>query len=285
MKNIFRQDEIYEDVVTLTSYNGVDYEIQRERNRRKEGFEEIKRVRDFFSTNSFISPEQKEEYQRQAQCRAKSMIKELCLCNSFTHFFTITCDGSKMDRFSIEDTQDNLKKTFKAIKRKYKDFKYICVTETHPTSGAFHFHGLCKGLSLENGGFFTNDHGYLQQKEVTEKMGLINSWLPIYLEDKFSYNKLVTYLQKYISKDCVKLDHYYFRSNDLERATRKVISTDRFYEIMGKDYHFNYNDKFDHNAFVAVSEYKINDTDQTTMLNIRELEENSKFTKMKYYRN
>lgn len=154
MNFLTNQKDIYEDIIVLTSYNGVDYEIKREKYHRKYGFEVVKDLKEKFSTNSFITPEDKAEYERQAQSRAKAMIKDLCLSNDFTHFFTITCDGSKMDRFSIEETQENLKKTFKAIKRKFKDFKYIVVTETHPSSGAFHFHGLCKGLTIENGRFF-----------------------------------------------------------------------------------------------------------------------------------
>lgn len=279
MNFLTNENDIYEDIIVLTSYNGNDYEIKRERCHRKFGYELIKELKDKFSTNSFISEEQKKEYERQAQSRAKSMIKDICLSNDFTHFFTITCDGNKMDRFSIEETQDNLKKTFKAIKRKYKDFKYICVTETHPTSGAFHFHGLCKGLSVENGGFFINSNGFLQQQEVTDHMGLINSWLPIYLENKYSYNKLVSYILKYISKDCVKLSSYYFRSKDLVLSSKKQISVEEFYKIMGKDYEFKYNNDFKLSPFCAVSEYKFNELNQREQTLILELEEKSKFMK------
>lgn len=273
MKFLTNENDIYEDIVVLTSYNGVDYEIKREKYHRKFGYELLREVKDKLSTNSFISPEDKEEYERQAQSRAKSKIRDICLSNDFTHFFTITCDGSKMDRFSIEETQDNLKKTFKSIKRKYKDFKYICVTETHK-DGAFHFHGLCKGLSTENGGLFVNKDGYLQNQEVFDKMGRICTFMPIYLEDKYSYNKLVSYITKYISKDCVKLSSYYFRSKDLVLSSKKQISLEEFYKIMGQDYQFNFDNKF-----VSISEYKFDSLDCNMQLNIRELEEKSKFMK------
>lgn len=129
------------------------------------------------------------------------------------------------------------------------------------------------------GGFFVNSNGFLQQQIVTEKMGLVNSWLPIYLKDRYSYNKLVSYILKYISKDCVKLSSYYFRSKDLVLSSKKQISVEEFYNIMGNDYEFKYNNDFGLSPFCAISEYKFNELNQREQTLIMELEQKSKFMK------
>lgn len=101
-----------------------------------------------------------EEVQRISLCRTKRNIRELALCNNFEFFFTLTVNSIVCDRYSLDVVQNNLKKLFKAYKRKYSKFYYICITEKH-NDGAFHFHGLCKGLNsndiyLNKNGFFSS---------------------------------------------------------------------------------------------------------------------------------
>ena len=86
--------------------------------------------------------------------RTKRNIKELALCNNFEYFATITVNSINVDRFSLEECQNLLKKNLKKIKRKNSDFGYIFITEKHK-NGAFHFHGLVKGIDL-----YINSNGY-----------------------------------------------------------------------------------------------------------------------------
>lgn len=77
---------------------------------------------------------------KRAQRRARSEVRDLALCNPFTHFVTLTLDGSRVDRYDMA-----------AITRKLNDWlsnqvqrrglKYILVPERHK-DGAVHFHGF-----------------------------------------------------------------------------------------------------------------------------------------------
>lgn len=71
------------------------------------------------------------EVERISLSRTKSSIKEICLCNNFEYFMTVTVNSQNCDRFSLQAVQDRMKKLFKKIKRKYSDFKYIFITEKH----------------------------------------------------------------------------------------------------------------------------------------------------------
>ena len=151
------------------------------------GFEEVNKKHINNTTD-------KEELQRQSLSRTKRNIKELALCNSFTHFATITVNSEFCDRFSLQATQDKLKYIIKErIRRKNKNFAYIFITEKH-INGAFHFHGLIKNLN----DLYTNKNGFLSHKAFDE-IGF-NSFLEINTENNNSYDKVCSYITKYITK-------------------------------------------------------------------------------------
>ena len=99
--------------------------------------------------------------------RTKRNIREIALCNNFDYFLTFTINSKNCDRFSLDECQNTLKKLIKAYKRKYNDFSYIIITEKHK-NGAFHFHGLCKGLN--NNDLYINNNGYLSS-HFFDKLG------------------------------------------------------------------------------------------------------------------
>ena len=183
------------------------------------GYEEINKK----SKNNITNDE---ELERISLSRTKRNIKELALCNCFTHFATITINSEFCDRFSLQASQDKLKYIIQErIRRKNKDFAYIFITEKHK-NGAFHFHGLIKNLD----DLYTNENGFLSHKAFDE-IGF-NSFLKINTENNNSYDKVCSYITKYITKDCVKNENnqIYISSRGLKKATRYQVKNANFDE-------------------------------------------------------
>lgn len=142
--------------------------------------------------------------------RAKSTIRDLALSNEFNYFGTMTFDKELVDRFNINDICDLLKTTFKAYRRKYKDFKYLYILEKHK-NGAYHLHGLFDGF----GDLYINKYGYLNSIFFQEKLGKVNSFSVVKHK-----GKIANYITKYITKDCIRSPtrQLYFCSKGLQRS-------------------------------------------------------------------
>lgn len=219
---LYNKNQVYESKYFLYQYNDTDFRIVHQKYCRKKGFE------DLFKTKRIES-----ESERCSLSRTKRNIRELALCNNFTHFATLTVNSQFADRFSLENCQENLRKIFKKIKRKNSDFKYLFITEKHK-NGAFHFHGLVSGLD-----FYTNQNGYLSNSDL-DNLGF-NSFSVIK-----DYSKCCNYITKYITKDCIKNEHnqIYISSRGLKKATRTEISNFPF--------EFNFE-----NDFVRIKDFQI----------------------------
>lgn len=209
---LFNDKQIYCDKTILYNYNNINFRIVYLKNSRDKGFEEIKDFIDFIGTSqdNFILSNESE---RCSLSRTKRNIRELALCNNFTHFATLTIN-SHNNRYSLNKVQTKLKYLIQEhIRRKNKEFAYIFITEKHK-DGAFHFHGLVKNLD-----FYTNSNGYLSNK-VFDRLGY-NSFSPIK-----NFEKCCNYISKYITKDCVKNSHnqIYISSRGLKKAERYQIS-------------------------------------------------------------
>lgn len=203
----------------LYRYSATRFRICYLKDVRKSGFEEVAPKKTTFPTSD------KDEISRVSLSRTKRIIKEICLCNSFTHFATLTVNSELCDRFSLQACQDKLKYIIQErIRRKNKDFAYIFITEKHK-NGAFHFHGLVKGCENE---LYKNQNGFLSIKAFDE-LGF-NSFLPIKIYDKNSYEKVCNYITKYITKDCIKNDNnqIYISSRGLKKAEKYEIEATNF---------------------------------------------------------
>lgn len=171
--------------------------------------------------NKKLVPTDKDEVERISLSRSKNSVKELCLCNDFEYFITLTV-SSKFDyynRYDLEDCIDKVKKLMKAYKRKSKDFKYIYIIEKHK-DGAYHFHGMCKGILSEDR--YKNKDGFYSS-HFFDKLGR-NSF--DFIDD---YNKCCSYITKYITKECCRTEsgRVYFCSRGLKRAEEELmIDTD-----------------------------------------------------------
>lgn len=140
-----------------------------------------------------------EEKKRISLSRTKRRIKDICLCNNFQFFVTMTVSSKIKDynRFDLENCVDNCKKIMHKLKRKSKDFKFIFIIEKHE-SGAYHFHGMMKNLPEND--IYINKNGYMSS-HIIDTLGF-NSFSKI--ED---YNKACNYLTKYITKNCCRTDN------------------------------------------------------------------------------
>lgn len=235
-KLLFNKNYVYDTKFFLYQYNDNNLRIVKQKYARNKGFEDIK-------TNG--DKVDKDEVERISISRTRRNIRELALCNNFEYFATFTLDPNKCDRYSLTECQELLRKKLKALKRKNSNFAYLFITEKHK-DGAFHFHGLIKGVY----DFYENEFGFLSH-ELFDTMGF-NSFSKIR-----DYNKCCNYITKYITKDCVKNDAgtVYISSRGLKKASRYQICNP------GIDYQFE-------NDFVAIKDYNIENTDMSSLLSL-----------------
>lgn len=179
--------------------------------------------------------------------RTKRKIRELALCNEFEHFVTWTVNSKNADRFSLQDTQNLMRKTLKAYKRKNPHFKYLFITEKHK-NGAFHFHGLVKGLNVND--FSVNINFYPTIDFFNDRIGYC-SFSPIQ-----DYEKCCNYITKYITKDCIKNEHnqIYFCSKGL-----KTASAEELYHFDFKQFQENFGDFKYRDEYSQISDFHFND--------------------------
>ena len=233
MKFIFNKNNVYTSKTFLYQYNDNNFRVVLQKFCRNKGFEEINKQ------ETFIKQTDDEEIQRVSLSRTKRNIREIALCNEFTHFATLTINSKNADRFSLTECQELLRKKLRRIRdrKKYNhaEFGYIFITEKHK-DGAFHFHGLVKGFE-----FYSNDNGYLSCKDLDE-IGF-NSFSEIR-----DFEKTCNYITKYITKDCVKNENnqIYISSRGLKKATKYEIDNINIDWAFENDYckirDFNLND-------------------------------------------
>lgn len=220
MKFIYNKQNVYSTRFFLYNYNDNNFRIVKIKSCRNSGFEEIKKKDFFIDVNS-------EEVKRCSLSRTKRNIRELALCNDFEYFATFTVNSEKCDRYVLNDVQDKIKKVLHKIKRKNKDFAFLIITEKHK-DGAFHFHGLIKGIS----DLYINNNGYLSSKIFDNELGF-NSFSKIK-----DYTKCCNYITKYITKDCIKNSHnqIYISSRGLKKATKEEFKNIDFIPSFTNEY-------------------------------------------------
>lgn len=259
--DLFRTADIYDDTYRLYHYQEDVFRLVYFKKREK-GWEKIpkipisdgSRIYDL-ADYKYNKPQErvidKNEIERISQSRTKRKIKEICLCNNFKYFVTLTVDSKNSDRFSLQECQDNLKRLIKnysmRFSRKNIKFHYILITEKHK-NGAFHFHGLFSDLLVND--IYTNQYGYISSHFFDENLGFC-SFSPI--KDIL---KCANYITKYITKDCIKNEHnqFYMCSRGLMRAevydlpARRLLPSTKIDENFWtftndfckiKDFHFN----------------------------------------------
>lgn len=248
MKLLYNKHEIYSSKVFLYQYNDTNFRIVCQKYSRDKGYEALKDYIDYIGTtedNNILSLES----ERCSLSRTKRNIRELALCNNFTHFATITINSQYADRFHLQECQNALRKKLQKYKRYHKDFAYLFITEKHK-DGAFHFHGLVKGLD-----FYINVNGYLSNK-VFDEIGF-NSFSKIK-----NFEKTCNYITKYITKDCVKNEN-----NQIYICSRGLKKADK-YEIQPININYNFE-----NDFCKIRDFNINELTDEEKLKFLQIKE------------
>lgn len=203
---IFAKNQVYNERYFLYQYNNENIRIVCQKYGRRKGFEEINPNNTYieqFGSNSLAS----------SISRSRRYIREYALANPFEYFCTLTVK-SEDSRFHLDKVQEELRKIFKKIKRKNKDFIYLFITEKHK-DGAYHFHGLIGGYN----NFYNNNNGFLSSHDF-DTLGF-QSFSKIK-----NLTKVSNYILKYITKECVRnsAGSTYFCSRGLKKADKYEIS-------------------------------------------------------------
>lgn len=163
--------------------------------------------------------------------RARNKVKEYALCNDWEYFITFTIDKEKCDRYNLDNYVKKVSKLINNYNFRRTDndkVVYLLVPEQHK-DGAWHMHGLIKGLKSEDIGIILDDFGvdlrkgpkdnriYYYWKQYHDKFGFMSMTL---IESK---EKISSYIMKYMTKECqdkVKElgAHTYYASKGLNTA-------------------------------------------------------------------
>ena len=178
-------------------------------------------------------PERSAEESRR---RAKSKVRDIALCNRFTHMLTWTLDPKKVDRYDPEQVYKKIR-PFLSNMTQRKDFRYVVIPEYHrlkpgEEKPGIHFHGLCSlgsvriERSMKRKRPRVDKHGRPVYNMTDWDLG----WSTVVPLDG-DYEKAVNYITKYISKQDTKiLGKYYLSSRSLKKAP-DIVPID-----MGIDY-------------------------------------------------
>lgn len=124
--------------------------------------------------------------------RARARVFEYAMANDFEYFITLTINSDLLDRYDIDGYIKKLGQFIRDYRKKYRvDIQYLLVPEKH-RDGAWHMHGLIKGIPQEH--LSINENGYLDWKMYSNKFGYCSI-------DRIKNKEAVSkYITKYISK-------------------------------------------------------------------------------------
>lgn len=161
--------------------------------------------------------------------RTKQTIYDLAFANDWQYFLTVTFDSKKVDRHNYDDVVKKYSKLLNNLKqRHFQEMEYVMVPERHQ-DGAYHFHGLVKGVPRNA---FQDAINPLSGKKIKQ------GGLQLYNCSKFNLGhntfsviqdseKASTYLSKYITKtlvDELKGKKKYWSSRGLAKpAVEKIL--------------------------------------------------------------
>lgn len=143
--------------------------------------------------------------------RSKSMITDYTLANDFDLFCTFTYDPKKVDSFNVDEGKKVMSKWFNNERsRTSPDLVYLAVPELHK-SGRIHFHALMKNYK----GNLEQTNKQIKGREVFN-LGKWNYGYSTAVKID-NIRKVSSYMQKYITKDMLKIGNKkrYFASRNL----------------------------------------------------------------------
>lgn len=187
--------------------------------------------------------------------RTRSKIWEYASCNKFDAFITLTLNKDKMNRYDLDAFIKALGQFIRDNrKRKGSDIEYVLIPEKHK-DGAYHMHGLIKGINSEELKAFTlQDKIPIQIKNLIKKGRTIYNWLPysekfgwVTLEEIQNQEAVSKYITKYIKKDVgvsvnEKNKKSYYCSRGLKKA--EVIKKGTFPTLLRNALQFDFENDY-----------------------------------------
>lgn len=151
-----------------------------------------------------------ERAQAESRRRAAAAVRDIALCNQFSHMFTWTLNGKLVDRFSSEEVYRKVRTFLSNAVQRY-GFSYIAIPEYHKPDEqgqrGIHLHGLCSLGTLEIQKALSP-----KGKPVTDKQGRpvynMNGWkwgFSTCVELDSNYEQAINYVVKYIAKGNEKI--------------------------------------------------------------------------------
>lgn len=221
-------------------------------------------IPDKFKKSKKSTEKEKQQRFSQSLSRTKARIFELAACNEFTYFCTFTQDEEKRDRFDLNAFRTDFAQLVRNMNRDRAEgakIQYLLIPEKHK-NGAWHMHGLLKGLTPEALRPFTLDEKLPQKLRKQLKEGVkIYDWTRYRrafgyftcteIESAIAVSKYVT---KYITKDLKTTAtesgmHLFFASQGLK--SREVLKWRSFEKCPFEKWDFE-------NDYVKVKELQIN---------------------------
>lgn len=173
--------------------------------------------------------------------RAKSTIKEYALCNEFEYFITLTLDKNNYDRYNLKKYIQDLGQFIRDYRKKYKsDIQYILIPEQH-RDGAWHLHGLIKGIEkshLVNFDNIVNAPKKLKGKEYYNFELYGNKFGFCSLGKIKDINKISSYITKYINKDLGRNIEMGNKSYYCSRGLKKAETIKKGHLVCPMEYDF-----------------------------------------------
>jgi hypothetical protein len=169
--------------------------------------------------------------------RAITAVRDIALCNPFTHMFTWTLSPELIDRY---DNKLIYKKTryFLSNATRRKGFLYVCIPEHHKDR-ALHMHGLCilgqvpivPALHQDESQITTN-----RGQPIFNMPSWIWGWSTCVPLDK-NYEKAVSYVAKYIMKMDEKIfGKWYLSSRTLRKRPDVVLLDEMDFDNFREDH-------------------------------------------------
>ena len=220
---------LYErNVGILKQYTSDCFRLVHMRTCRRKGYEER------FKSDSAEEKQERtpgEQKLTESISRSRKMVHELALCNPWEFFGTLTLSPDKVNRVDLNIAYKRIAKFINNYNsRKGAEIKFLIVPEQHK-DGAWHFHGLFKGLPLTHlVQFSLNDNipdklkGYIQQgRSIYNWPAYAAAFGWVTMEPIIDHDRCASYMTKYITKDLQKSSielhhHVYYCSKGLRRA-------------------------------------------------------------------
>lgn len=151
---------------------------------KRRGFEEEKRLNRGRDVN--------DEKLDNNIARARTRVFEYAVCNDFEYFITLTINGDKLDRYDLNGYIKKLGQFIRNYRRDYgANIQYLLIPEKHK-DGAWHLHGLVKGIPKNH--LHINENGYLDWQKYKDRFGYCS------LDRIRSKEAVSRYITKYIGK-------------------------------------------------------------------------------------